>query len=305
MEDIFMRRKKRKKNTIYLFVIIILACILTLICYEGKIFDSNKPNDNDTTNNPKPDNKTDKPTTKPSETKDPYLMYRKCLNFKLENGPRYIAYKENHESYDYEKVVNHVNIGLDKEFYSYIKDADTSKGILLLMNKYLKLSENYEPDDLVALSYHNGYTYYLRSEAAEAYEELSSAALLDNVIVYPFSAYRSYDTQNTLYTRYKERDGEEKADTYSARPGFSEHQLGLAIDIRSNTLTDNLTNNDYEWMLDNSYKYGFIVRYPKGKQHITQFMEEPWHLRYLGVELATKVHDSGLTYDEYYDLYMK
>lgn len=96
-----MRRKKRKKNTIYLFVIIILACILTLICYEGKIFDSNKPNDNDTTNNPKPN----KPTTKPSETKDPYLMYRKCLNFKLENGPRYIAYKENHESYDYEKLL--------------------------------------------------------------------------------------------------------------------------------------------------------------------------------------------------------
>ena len=143
-----MRRKKRKKNIIYLFFIIILACILTLICYEGKIFDSNKPNDNDTTNNPK----TDKPTTKPSETKDPYLMYRKCLNFKLENGPRYIAYKENHESYDYEKVVNHVNIGLDKEFYSYIKDADTSKGILLLMNKYLKLSENYEPDDLEEIS---------------------------------------------------------------------------------------------------------------------------------------------------------
>ena len=108
-----------------------------------------------------------------------------------------------------------------------------------------------------------------------------------------------------LYNNYKNRDGEQKADTYSARPGFSEHQLGLAVDVRSNTLSDNLTPEHYEWMLNNSYKYGFIVRYPKGKQHITQFMEEPWHLRYLGVELATKVHSTGLTYDEYYDFQYK
>jgi len=114
-----------------------------------------------------------------------------------------------------------------------------------------------------------------------------------------------FKTQTGLYNGYKNRDGEELADTYSARPGFSEHQLGLAVDIRSNTLTSTLTQKDYKWMLDNSYKYGFIVRYPKGKQHITQFKEEPWHLRYLGVDLATKVHDSNLTYDEYYDLYVE
>ena len=236
------------------------------------------------------------------------LAFKDISNFDISNIERYLAYQEENQDYDLATVVTYVNIGLDKDGYSdyteYTKE-EALNDLTILVNKYHKLPDDYEPDDLVALSYHNGYTYYLRSEAAEAYEELSSAALLDNVIVYPFSAYRSYDTHNTLYTRYKERDGEEKADTYSARPGFSEHQLGLAIDIRSNTLTDNLTNNDYEWMLDNSYKYGFIVRYPKGKQHITQFMEEPWHLRYLGVELATKVHDSGLTYDEYYDLYMK
>ena len=236
------------------------------------------------------------------------LAFKDISNFDISNIERYLAYQEENQDYDLATVVTYVNIGLDKDGYSdyteYTKE-EALNDLTILVNKYHKLPDDYEPDDLVALSYRNGYTYYLRSEAAEAYEELSSAALLDNVIVYPFSAYRSYDTQNTLYTRYKERDGEEKADTYSARPGFSEHQLGLAIDIRSNTLTDNLTNNDYEWMLDNSYKYGFIVRYPKGKQHITQFMEEPWHLRYLGVELATKVHDSGLTYDEYYDLYMK
>lgn len=234
------------------------------------------------------------------------LAFKDITNFDIENLERYLNYQKDNEEYDLATVVTYVNIGLDKEGYSEYTEyteEEAQNDLTILVNKYHKLPDDYEPNDLVALSYNNGYTYYLRSEAAEAYEQLSSAALLDNVIVYPFSAYRSYDTQNTLYNRYVARDGREAADTYSARPGFSEHQLGLAIDIRSNTLNDNLTDKDYEWMLDNSYKYGFIVRYPKGKQHITQFMEEPWHLRYLGVELATKVHDSGLTYDEYYDLY--
>ena len=236
------------------------------------------------------------------------LAFKDITNFDIHNYERYISYQKDNQNYDLATIVTYVNIGLDKEGYSNYTsytESEAKNDLTILVNKYHKLPDNYEPDDLVALSYHNGYTYYLRSEAAEAYEKLVSAALLDHVIVYPFSAYRSYNTQNSLYNGYVARDGKEAADTYSARPGFSEHQLGLAIDIRSNTLLDNLTEKDYEWMLDNSYKYGFIVRYPKGKQHITQFIEEPWHLRYLGIELATKVHDSGLTYDEYYDLYMK
>lgn len=236
------------------------------------------------------------------------LAFKDITNFDINNLERYLTYQEENSEYDLATVVTYVNIGLDKEGYSEYSEyteEEAQNDLTILVNKYHKLPDDYEPDDLVALSYSNGYTYYLRKEAAQAYEQLSSAALLDNVIVYPFSTYRSYDTQSKLYNRYVSRDGREAADTYSARPGFSEHQLGLAIDIRSNTLNDNLTDKDYEWMLDNSYKYGFIVRYPKGKQHITQFMEEPWHLRYLGIELATKVHDSGLTYDEYYDLYMK
>lgn len=234
------------------------------------------------------------------------LQFKDISNFDISKIDRYIAYSQEND-YDMTTVVTYVNIGLDKEGYSQYTTYTTTEAtndLTILVNKYHQLPSDYEPNDLTQLSYSNGYKYYLRQEAAQAYENLSSAALLDNVIVYPFSAYRSYETQKKLYNNYVLRDGIEAADTYSARPGFSEHQLGLAIDIRSNTLNDNLTTKDYEWMLENSYKYGFIVRYPKGKQHITQFMEEPWHLRYLGIELATKVHDSGLTYDEYYDLYM-
>lgn len=236
------------------------------------------------------------------------LNYKDITNFDITKIDRYIAYQEKNTNYDTKTVVTYVNIGLDlKGYSSYTSytNEEAQNDLTILVNKYHKLPDDYEPNDLVYLSYTNGgYRYQLRKEAALHFEELTEVAKIDNVIFYPFSAYRSFTTQTTLYNNYKKRDGEEKADTYSARPGFSEHQTGLAIDVRSSTLNDNLTNKDYEWMLNNSYKYGFIVRYPKGKQHITQFIEEPWHIRYLGVELATKVHDSNLTYDEYYDLYM-
>lgn len=236
------------------------------------------------------------------------LNYKDITNFDITKIDRYIAYQEKNTNYDTKTVVTYVNIGLDlKGYSSYTSytNEEAQNDLTILVNKYHKLPDDYEPNDLVYLSYTNGgYRYQLRKEAALHFEELTEVAKIDNVIFYPFSAYRSFTTQTTLYNNYKRRDGEEKADTYSARPGFSEHQTGLAIDVRSSTLNDNLTNKDYEWMLNNSYKYGFIVRYPKGKQHITQFIEEPWHIRYLGVELATKVHDSNLTYDEYYDLYM-
>lgn len=236
------------------------------------------------------------------------LQFKDIKNFDITKLERYLEYQKT-KNYDLATTVTYVNIGLDQKGYSKYSTytaEEANKDLTILVNKYHKLPDDYEPNDLVDLSFKNGsFTYKLRKEAAEAFERLTSAALLDNVIFYPYSAYRSFKTQNTLYTRYKARDGVELADTYSARPGFSEHQLGLAVDVRSNTLTSNLTDKDYEWMLNNSYKYGFIVRYPKGKQHITQFMEEPWHIRYLGSDLATKVHDSNLTYDEYYDLYME
>ena len=234
------------------------------------------------------------------------LAFKDIHNFDQNNLERYVNYQKQNTEYDLKTIVTYVNIGLDQEGYSIYTEytkKEAENDLTILVNKYHKLPDDYEPSDLVPLSYNSN--YYLRKEAADAFENLSDAALLEGVIFYPFSPYRSYETQKKLYNNYKNRDGEQKADTYSARPGFSEHQLGLAVDVRSNTLSDNLTPEHYEWMLNNSYKYGFIVRYPKGKQHITQFMEEPWHLRYLGVELATKVHSTGLTYDEYYDLYMK
>ena len=116
--------------------------------------------------------------------------------------------------------------------------------------------------------------------------------------LYIASGFRSYEYQTTLYNRYVERSGKEEADRYSARPGYSEHQTGLALDL--NTIDASFADTDeYEWVKRNCYKYGFIIRYPEGAEEITGYMYEPWHLRYLGTDIARDVYESGLTLEEY------
>lgn len=125
-------------------------------------------------------------------------------------------------------------------------------------------------------------------------------ALKENIKLYGGSGYRSYSTQSGLYNHYVKEDGKANADTYSARPGHSEHQTGLAIDIvtsKGGFVYENY--QEYKWLIKNSYKYGFILRYPKGKENITGYMYEPWHYRYLGTDIATEIHNLNITYEEY------
>ena len=135
----------------------------------------------------------------------------------------------------------------------------------------------------------------------DAFEEMQAAAALDNINLFIASGYRSYDYQVELYDKYVRIDGKEQADTYSARPGHSEHQTGLTADINS---ADESFDDTPEalWLDKNCYKYGFIVRYPKGKEKYTGYEYEPWHLRYIGKEKAKIIYESGLSLEEYYGL---
>ena len=234
--------------------------------------------------------------------------------FKIDNLKRYLDYdimevksiydiSNIKKDFNYEDVVTYVNANLDKEYYSsdnLISNEDASK-IDVLVNKYHKLDENYEPSDLTIIDskYASG-TQKLRKEAQIKFEEMASDMAKENLKIYAGSTYRSFTYQKGLYDRYVKKDGFAAAETYSARSGYSEHQLGLAVDI-VNGKWDYLSENDkeYDYLVKNSYKYGFILRYPRGSEYITGYMFEDWHFRYLGVELATKVFNSGLTYDEY------
>ena len=234
--------------------------------------------------------------------------------FKIDNLKRYLDYdimevksiydiSNIKKDFNYEDVVTYVNANLDKEYYSsdnLISNEDASK-IDVLVNKYHKLDKNYEPSDLTIIDskYASG-TQKLRKEAQIKFEEMASDMAKENLKIYAGSTYRSFTYQKGLYDRYVKKDGFAAAETYSARSGYSEHQLGLAVDI-VNGKWDYLSENDkeYDYLVKNSYKYGFILRYPRGSEYITGYMFEDWHFRYLGVELATKVFNSGLTYDEY------
>ena len=214
---------------------------------------------------------------------------------------RYLNYA-NENSLGYQDVVTYVNIGLDHEYYTDMQDIDDMDNLLVLVNKYHKLSSSYVPSDLEAISskYNQGYNNKLRHEARVAFEKMCEDALKDNIKIYSGSAYRSYSYQQNLYNRYVNTDGKTKADTYSARAGSSEHQTGLATDILSAKLDYiSASDKEYTWLVNNSYKYGFILRYPKGKEKITGYMYEEWHFRYVGIDVAKIIYDEGITYDEY------
>ncbi len=233
----------------------------------------------------------------------PYVSlenYYQISNLDVNSIDEYNKYQQAN-NLSFKDAVTKVNLHLNKEFYTDVKTIEDPSSLTVLVNKYNVLPEDYVPKDLVNVG---EYSYQMREVAAKALEELMAFGKTENIELIPFSTYRSYDYQNDLYNEYLDVDDEDIVNTYSAKPGHSEHQTGLAVDIRSSSLNDNVTDSDYEWLLLNSYKYGFIIRYPKGKSEITGYMEEPWHLRYIGVEDATKVHELDITYDEYYDLYI-
>ena len=179
--------------------------------------------------------------------------------------------------------------------------------ISILVNKSISLPDDYIPDDLVRInSKYADRDLYLVKEANTNLEKMLDEAKSNNLDIRVISAYRSYDYQKTLYNRYYEKDGT-LADTYSAKPGHSEHQTGLCIDI-DNRKTDYehfSSTEEYKWMIDNSYKYGFILRYPKNKESITGYQYESWHYRYVGKEIATYIHKHNITFDEYYNEFIQ
>ncbi len=221
---------------------------------------------------------------------------------------RYMKYAEDYPSLTTKKIVTNVNCNLDYDYYTNVTPSDTSYGKLMIANKYYSLSSSYS-NDLVTMD--SAYTKragaQLNKEAYEAFKKLSDAAKDKGLSVLNQSAYRSYDTQASIYNDYVSGSGIEWTDRWSARAGYSEHQTGLALDVlnSTNTALSEFENTDeFAWMKENSYKYGFILRYKEDTTLQTGYGYEPWHYRYVGIDAAKVIYDENITFDEYYAYYV-
>lgn len=198
------------------------------------------------------------------------------------------------EAVNYNKAYEQLTFtNLDIPVNIEVIDGVTYANGVLIVNKEIPLPSDYNPGDLTP-------------ETLAAYNAMVADAEAEGLYLEFVSGFRTYDYQAELYNNYVARDGQEAADTYSAQPGHSEHQTGLTIDIGSYNSAVLLQTAfeytpEFEWMQTNAHKYGFILRYLKGKEHITGYMYEPWHWRYVG-DKATDIYESGLTLEEYFEI---
>lgn len=184
--------------------------------------------------------------------------------------------------------------------------------ILVLVNKEYALPEDYSPSDLVVPEVRFPFTEddpkkQLRKEAANALEGLFTAADKSGHTLFAQSGFRSYDRQEAIFASYVSRHGEDHANTYSAKAGESEHQTGLVMDITSEAVGFELTTKfgdtpEGKWVAEHAHEHGFIVRYQLGKEPITGYQYEPWHLRYVGKKAATDIYTRDITLEEYVDV---
>jgi len=223
--------------------------------------------------------------------------------FIAKNFDRYLAYhKADTTISSIDVIIALVNIGADRDRKTSAVPCDTTKGLLMLVNGRHYLDEKYKPDSLAMFS--KTYCYEeqrARHEVVDAFmamqkdcKEQTDAQLMVN------SAYRSFKDQEAIYKRSKKG--------YAATSGHSEHQTGLALDVTSRQHPMRWpfdTSEEGIWMREHCHEYGFILRYPKKQSQIFGFAYEPWHLRYVGKEVAKRIHDEDITFDEYYAFYLE
>lgn len=214
----------------------------------------------------------------------------------------------------------------DTDYYK-LSDGTFIHADYLSENETAEITENESGDDYIAVSKtgytierKNGITYVdgimianktyslpmsydpgITNEAASALKEMQKAAAAEGLSLYVVSGYRSYKTQESVYAGWVNRDGKEQADTYSSRPGHSDHQTGYSYDL--NSLEQSFADTkEGKWLAEHCAEFGFIIRYPEGKEMYTGYIYEPWHVRYIGKEKAGIITKSGLSLEEYYGI---
>ena len=303
-----MKKKKikiKKKNfTIFIIIISLISFILfelTLVTIKIITTPREKPIE-------KKEEKKKKDNKKKEEKKtDPKLdelenIKEKISYFKEDNIERYLNYRNNNPDLEIIQVIKNVNMNLDKKQYEDATEIEDKNNQLVLVNKYNYLGDKFIPENLENIN-----TQYALSNmklvdyAKESFEKMAKDARKENLKIIAMSTYRSYSYQVDLYNRYKKKDGQEAADKYSGRPGFSEHQSGLAVDVYNGKedYTNFESTKEFTWMKDHAHEYGFIIRFPKGKENETGYQYESWHYRYVGIDVATYIKNNNISLEEY------
>ena len=299
--------KIKKKNFIIflLFIALFIFGIIEIVFCIGKLIttSNNKKDEKKIVIKEKKTKEKDKDNNKDKRLEELENIDKKIDYFNYNYIDRYIKYKENNKNMNIEQIIKNVNMNLDKKQYEDKIPAKNLNKETILVNKYYYLDENYVPNNLEKIN--NQYALdnmKLVKEAKDAFEKLSKDALKEKLNIIAMSAYRSYSYQVDLYNRYAKSDGKEKADTYSGRAGHSEHQTGLAVDVYNKKLpyTSFENTKEYDWMMKNAHKYGFILRFPKNKEEETGYHFESWHYRYVGIEIAKYIKENDISLEEYY-----
>ena len=223
---------------------------------------------------------------------------------KLRNYDRYIKYSDE-TGEDDDVTVLIVNLDLDKENYvdpTIVEEFSTT----MLVNKHRQLKEDFVPESLIKIPepYASSDDLFGVREAVDAFRLMYKAASDEGYGIVINSAFRSYKDQEETCETYRKLYGDNYVNNYVARPGFSEHQTGLGFDIGSTTTSVFKNSKEYQWMLDNAYKYGFILRFPQKWVTYTGFNPEPWHYRYVGKEISTYIHEHNIPFEEYYAMFL-
>lgn len=223
---------------------------------------------------------------------------------KLKYYDRYVDYS-NETGEDEETTVLHVNLGMDGEEYVDVEIV-TEFEATMLVNKYRKLEEDFVPEYLTKVPEEYAGSDDLKASkiAVDAFVEMAQAAEKEGLGLVVNSAYRSYQDQVDIKETYQNLYGVNYVTRYVAQPGHSEHQTGLAFDIGSTTTSVFANSEEYKWMQENAYKYGFILRFSAKGEAITGFRSEPWHYRFVGKTTAKYIYENNLTFEEYYAMFL-
>ncbi len=223
--------------------------------------------------------------------------FARLYYYEADKAQRYAEYARLHPELNEGEVVWRVNAGLDGRHYVDYEPARNTGSAHYIVSKYRRLPDDFVPEGLVDVG-----GYPMTAETAGAYYAFQAAGRAAGYRFSAVSGYRSIDSQRRLYEGYLQKDSAEVVDTYSARPGFSEHHTGRAVDLAGSSggLLDFENTPECAYVHENAHLYGFILRYPQGWEWATGYQYEPWHITYVGVEIATDMFERGIpTLEEY------